>query len=121
MTTAVPSTSLGKRKRDPLAPLTREVKVRRVTENKNWIINGKARDDSVATYKSNVEKSLKGVAARLAYEIVDEQNENVNNVNVPNLVIAVEKRKLSPQQSHERKIAIKYAYENIYGSIAEDR
>lgn len=83
------------------------------------LFNQSGKDNSVETYKSNVAKSRKALEARNQRLLGDEEAENAANDNLQNIDAMENPVKPPVKNSHDRKIAIKYVYESIYGGIPE--
>ena len=111
----------SKRNRDPLGPKVHAERSRKVLSFKNYHLQKRARDDSVETFVSNQSKARAAVEARIELQqqaqecvgaAVPEEEKNDENV-------LIEQKK--PKQQSDRRYAIKYAFEYIYGSMSVDR
>jgi hypothetical protein len=109
-----------KRNRDSLTPNAHELRERRHSSPKKSYLVARARDDSKETFISNQNRSM--IALNAQYSIMtdsgDDENLTENQLNF-GTTNSPDKR-LSKNQSFERKIAIKYVYEYIYGSVPPD-
>lgn len=102
-----------KRQRDPLSPIAHEKRNRSEVPPKNWLLTTRARDDSVDTYISNTSKAKHAVSIRnqpIIENIADEEAENIA------VLQNHQPHRMKKHTLYDRKYAIKYMYEHVYGS-----